>query len=70
MTTIALCIRNDGCERDLTVGRLYDVMPDPAAEKAGMLRLFDDTDEDYLYPADMFWQLHVPPEVEQHAKSL
>jgi hypothetical protein len=35
---------------DLTIGRLYEVI----AEEHGMLRLIDDSGEDYLYPASCF----------------
>lgn len=35
---------------DLTLGRLYEVL----GEEGGMLRLIDDSGEDYLYPASCF----------------
>jgi hypothetical protein len=35
---------------DLTVGKLYEVV----AEERGMLRVIDDSGEDYLYPSGCF----------------
>lgn len=35
---------------DLTLGRLYEVL----AEERGMLRIIDDSGEDFLYPASCF----------------
>ena len=39
---------------DLTVGNIYKVIPDAEGEQAGLLRVIDDSGEDYLYPADYF----------------
>jgi hypothetical protein len=51
--TFAVCIANDGWD-DLTVGMLYRVLPDEAASEEGMMRIIDDSSEDYLYPASRF----------------
>jgi hypothetical protein len=37
---------------DLTIGRLYEIIENQDAH--GMLRIIDDSGEDYLYPADCF----------------
>jgi hypothetical protein len=37
---------------DLTVGRLYEVLEE--TDSQGMLRIVDDSGEDYLYPACCF----------------
>ena len=42
---------------DLTLGRLYEVVAGP--DQHGMLRLVDDSGEDYLYPADVFRPVEV-----------
>ena len=34
----------------LTIGKVYEVL----AEEHGMYRIVDDTDDDYLYPMEMF----------------
>ena len=40
----------------LTPRRVYTVIPDPA-EANGMLRVIDDTGEDYLFEADLFREI-------------
>lgn len=42
---------------DLTIGRLYEVLADVDAH--GMLRIIDDSGEDYLYPANLFDQVQI-----------
>jgi hypothetical protein len=59
-----VCIRNDGCD-DLQVRRLYQILPDEVAEASGLIRIIDDSGEDYLYPAENFIPLHLPPAVEK-----
>lgn len=51
----AVCIQKIGMgdfsTDDLTVGRLYEII---AEEPHAMLRIVDDSGEDYLYPAKCF----------------
>jgi len=51
---LALCIDNAGCPVSLEVNKLYLALPDEAAERAGMVRVIDESGEDYLFPADCF----------------
>jgi hypothetical protein len=60
----AICVANDGCE-DLSAGMIYRVLPDEAAAGEGLLRILDDSGEDYLYPANRFVMVQVPPSEEQ-----
>lgn len=60
----AVCVANDGCD-DLSTGMLYQVLPDEAAAGEGLLRVFDDSGEDYLYPASRFVIVAVPQGEEQ-----
>ena len=48
-----ICINNKSCE-DLMRRKIYEVLHDKAAAKDGLLRVIDDSGEDYLYPADKF----------------
>ena len=59
-----ICLRNDDCI-DLEVRKVYPVLPDAAAAKDGLLRVVDESGEDYLYPADYFIFMQFPHEVEQ-----
>jgi len=47
------------CE-DLEVRKLYQVLPDEAAAADGLLRVVDESGEDYLYPAELFLQIELP----------
>ena len=45
---------------DLTLGRLYEVLA--PVDSHGMLRLIDDSGEDYLYPSALFEAVEVREE--------
>ena len=60
----AICVGNDGCD-DLSAGMLYRVLPDDAAASEGLLRVIDDSGEDYLYPSHRFVVVEVPQAEEQ-----
>jgi hypothetical protein len=64
-----VCIKNDGCE-DLQLRKLYQILPDETAEKKGLLRVIDDSGEDYLYPAPNFIPVALPTSVEQTLAAL
>ncbi|MBW8878676.1 MAG: hypothetical protein JF614_27270 [Acidobacteria bacterium] len=59
-----VCIRNQGCE-DLQILKLYPILPDPTAEQAGLIRVVDDSGEDYLYPAENVIPVPLPDAIEQ-----
>ena len=65
MTKFVICVNNKGFEIDLTIHKVYRVIPDAKADKHGLVRLVDDTDEDYFYPAPMFRPIELSKEVEQ-----
>ena len=48
----------DFSTEDLTIGRLYEVID--GADEHGMLRIIDDSGEDYIYPEKLFEKLVVP----------
>ena len=51
-----VCISREGLGEfsadDLTLGRLYEVIS--PMDNQGMVRVIDDSGEDYLYPASLF----------------
>jgi hypothetical protein len=59
----AVCIADEACD-DLSAGRFYQVLPDQTASEAGLLRVVDDSGEDYLYPASRFVVVSDPPSEE------
>jgi len=52
-------------QRRLIVRKVYQTLPDEKAEKKGLLRVVDESGEDYLYPASYFFQLDLPQKVER-----
>ena len=58
---LVLCLRNRGYEASLERRKLYQVIPDPNAQKHGQLRVIDESGEDYLYPASFFALIKLPP---------
>jgi hypothetical protein len=44
--------------------KLYEVLPDELATENGLVRVIDESGEDYLYAADYFATLSVPKTVE------
>lgn len=61
----AVCIRNTGYAASLEVRKLYAVVPDADAEREDLLRVVDESGEDYLYPAEFFQKLALPMEVQR-----
>lgn len=61
----AICINDGGYVDDLKVRTVYQVLPDEEGQKSRLLRVIDETGEDYLYPADYFVIIEVPREAEQ-----
>ena len=55
----AICIESRGCD-DLQIGKVYTVVPDKAAAARRHLRVIDDSNEDYLYPANNFVFVDLP----------
>ena len=60
---IVVCLKNDGYPASLEVRKLYRMLPDPAAAEHNMIRVIDESGEDYLYPMDFFAPLDLPAEV-------
>jgi len=55
-----VCVKNEGYRASLVVRRIYKVLPDPDAGKRGLLRVIDESGEDYLYPKKLFAAIEVP----------
>jgi hypothetical protein len=58
-----VCIKNEDYPASLELRKLYPVLPDRPAEKAGMRRIIDESGEDYLYPHDYFIDIKLPSAV-------
>jgi hypothetical protein len=60
----ALCISNDGYPASLEVRKVYQVLFDPKAACHKLIRVIDESAEDYLFPQDLFISISLPKEAE------
>ena len=51
---LVVCVDNEGYEASLEKRKIYVALRDVASEKHGMLRIVDESGEDYLYPKTFF----------------
>jgi hypothetical protein len=49
-----ICVENEGYAVSLERRKIYVALLDPASEKHGLLRVVDESGEDYLYPREFF----------------
>lgn len=49
-----ICIRNEGYPASLETRKVYQEIPDPDAAKQDLIRVIDESGEDYLFPRDLF----------------
>lgn len=61
----AVCLNNAGYEASLEVGKLYHVIPDAEATAHGLLRVVDESGEDYAFAANRFHPVDLPPTVQK-----
>lgn len=59
----AICIRNGDYLASLELRKVYPVLPDAEAASHQMLRVIDESGEDYLYPEAFFMLIELPEAV-------
>ena len=57
---LVICIRNDEYPASLEVRKVYEVIPDPMAAEHHLVRIIDESGEDYLYPDHSFMPIDLP----------
>ena len=60
---LVVCIANEGYLVSLERRKIYVALRDGAAEKSGLLRIVDESGEDYLYPKALFRSIALPQAV-------
>lgn len=55
-----VCLKNKGYDVSLERRKIYQVLPDPGAAKHGLIRVIDESGEDYLYPQSFFAPIELP----------
>ena len=51
---LVVCVNNDGYSASLEQRKIYVALRDVNAEKHGLLRIIDESGDDYLYPEAFF----------------
>ena len=64
-TQYVVCVSNEGYRASLIVRRIYKAIPDRDASKHGLVRVVDESGEDYLYPQKLFAVIDLPKTVGQ-----
>ena len=60
-----VCVDNTGYEASLIKRKIYEVIPDKQAEQDDLVRIIDESGEDYLYHISHFVFLELSTEVER-----
>lgn len=64
-TRFMICINNAGYSASLEVGKVYRVLGDDDAEKHQLVRIVDESGEDYLYSEGSFVPIELPEAAER-----
>jgi hypothetical protein len=60
-----VCVRNDDYPASLELRKLYPILEDAFAAEHGMVRVIDESGEDYLYPNEFFLVIELPVSVQK-----
>ena len=59
----ALCLENSGNEASLIIGKVYPILSDARAAKDALVRVIDESGEDYLFARRQFAFVDFPESV-------
>lgn len=62
---LVVCINNDGYSASLEKRKIYVLLRDAEADRHGLVRVFDESGEDYLYPKKLFRPIALPQAVKK-----
>jgi hypothetical protein len=60
----AICIQNEGYPASLELWKVYRVLPDEKAAKHQLIRVIDESGEDYLFAESWFVPIKLPQAAE------
>lgn len=66
----AVCIGNEGYPASLELRKLYPVLKDSFADEHGLIRIVDESGEDYLYPNSYFVRVELPEALRQKLRKI
>ncbi len=62
---LLVCVDNEGYSASLEKRKIYVALSDREAEKQGLVRIIDESGEDYLYPKTFFRVISLPQSVKK-----
>jgi hypothetical protein len=62
---LVICVDNTGYEVSLERRKIYVALSDSKSAKSGLLRVIDESGEDYLYPEESFVSLTLPQPIKR-----
>ena len=62
---LVICIKNEGYSVSLEKRKIYVALRDPHSEKHGLLRIIDESGDDYLYPKTFFRSIALPQAIKK-----
>ena len=65
----AICTANTGYEASLELRKLYEVVPDDSAGTYELIRIIDESGEDYLCPFSYFVPVDLPDPVAERVSN-
>ena len=66
----ALCLKNGGNEASLILGKVYRILPDARAAKDDLVRIVDESGDDYLFDKRQFAFVDFPQGVRRKILAL
>ena len=63
--SFVVCLSNNGYAASHEPRKIYVALRDAAAERNGLVRVVDESGEDYLYPRERFAPLKLPRGLQQ-----
>ena len=64
-TKFVICLNNQGYKASLEVGKLYRLIDDEEAQVNGLIRVIDESGEDYAFSVQRFYAIELPQNVEE-----
>jgi hypothetical protein len=62
---LVVCVNNDGYLVSLERRKIYVALPDADAEKHGLMRIIDESGDEYLYSKALFRSIALPESVKR-----
>ena len=62
---LVVCVNNESYSASLEKRKIYLVLRDTIAEKRGLVRVVDESGDDYLYPKTFFRYITLPQSIKK-----